>query len=73
MLQQFDFVQFHLISLTFTFAKLSMKFLLFDFGQFCISLISVISVDGDCERQNSFYRSYLSQCSFFTVCPNVIR
>ncbi len=47
MLKYFNLVQFHCILLTFAFTKLSMKLLWYNFGQFCISLILVISDDGD--------------------------
>jgi len=39
MLQYFDIIQFCCISSTFNFIKLSTTFLLYDFGQFYISLI----------------------------------
>jgi hypothetical protein len=59
MLDYFNFVKFHCISLGFAFVKLGTKFLLFAIGKFCISLFLVILVNGDGERKNSQYRSYL--------------
>jgi hypothetical protein len=53
---------FHCISSTFGFIKLSMKFLLHDFGQFHVLLISVISVDsyGEGKTPNITVTYYLT-------------
>jgi len=47
MLQYFDYIIFHCITLISGFIKLSKKFLSCDLGQFCILLILIISVNSD--------------------------
>ncbi len=43
----YNFIQSQCILLTFAFIKLSKEFHLYDFSQFCISLISAISLNGN--------------------------